>query len=332
MSLAREWVENSLNIHGAAGGEWLVECPWCSRPKMYVNPDKGFVCFRCREKGGIPRLVAKVEGIDTESAKELLKSKGVIDEADLREQLRALDTRRSTRRREPAVHPLPDEFIPCFNGKEWRVPGYLDERDFSNEMIIRHGLGYAEEGRYRDRVIVPVIHGETRTFLARLMGPSKWFRWTTKEGEVVEPPRYLTPKDAGLSDIIYGASWIKPGQHLIGVEGAFDAMRLTDLGFHAIAFFGKRITPRQAAEVKKLKPASLTILFDDDAATYAFLDSLRLTHTLPEVYVGRLPSGFDPDSLGRARGREGIEDVLKRRRASGDPLDALSAALEQLRI
>ena len=67
-------------------------------------------------------------------------------------------------------HPLPDEFVPCFDGKFWRIPKYVSERGISDSSIIRHGLGYAESGRYRDRLIVPILARPSRTFIARLMG------------------------------------------------------------------------------------------------------------------------------------------------------------------
>ncbi len=331
MSVASEWVEDRLEIHGHAGSEYLVDCPFCGRPKMYVNPDRGFICFRCREKGRIEKLVIQVDGGSLEDARRRLTERAPTDPDEIRRGLRelALGTREGAE--EPIVQPLPDEFIPCFNGKRWRVPGYLDDRELDDDAIIRHGLGYCEEGRYRDRVIVPIAFGPHRTFLGRLMGKPSWFRWTDKRtGKLVTPPKYMSPKGANLSHMLYGCSWVKPGADLVGVEGTFDVMRLTGLGFQTVGFFGKRITVRQAAAIRALKPRSLTVLFDDDAAAYAFLDALRLVGTIPEVKVGKLPEGHDPDSLGLELGARGVREVLRSARPAGNPLDALSAALEKL--
>ena len=116
-----------LPVFGTSGPEILTDCPWCDRPKMYVNRKKGlFFCQRCLERGLAKKLVAKVDGLTQEEAERRLAGRPG-DSRSLKGQL-ALVTRGEWKEEEQYTnHPLPDEFVPCFNGLEWKIPAYVEE-------------------------------------------------------------------------------------------------------------------------------------------------------------------------------------------------------------
>lgn len=331
-----DWLTARCHVVGESDGhEVVVVCPWCGKDRLYANPERNvFVCFRCRESGRAEYLVAKVEGVTLAEARERMRDRTVPNEDDLLRSLGSLS--RSERVVDPpANHLLPEEFIPCFDGRGWRVPRYLDDRNISDAMLIRHGLGYAKHGRYRDRVIIPIIQGGHRTFLTRLMGKPRDFRWKDRErDEWVVPPKYMTPRDAGLSRVLYGATWVQPGADLVMVEGSFDVMRLIDLGFPTGGVLGKRLSQAQAVLIRGLRPRSVTFLYDDGAFAEASLDADTLAHKIDTetcpVFVACCPDGHDPDSLGRDEGRSGIRDVLDARGAAGSGWSALEAGLSSL--
>ncbi len=334
------WVEERLPSHTSSGDEILTDCPWCGKPKMYVNRNKGvFHCHVCLEKGRADKLVAKVEGETIDAARKRLE--GRVGDVD------TLKTRLHRSMKGHWVEPekftnykLPREFTPCFNGLEWRVPEYLElplpeGRDIDDDAIVRHAIGYAMEGKYRDRIIVPIIHGSRHVFLARLMGEPREYRWKNKEGKTVEPPKYLTPKNAGLATLVYWLDHVPTGADLIIVEGIFDAIRLLSLGFNAVATFGKYLSVEQRKAIIAKRPRRVTFLRDDDATASAWQEARALRRLAGarglEVLVAECPAGEDPDSLGSRRGAEGVERVLSGAKPAGSRTAALHSALEALR-
>lgn len=340
----REWVSAEMEVLAVAD-EITCRCPWCSSDRLYVNPARAvYVCFRCGEKGTATQLVKKHKGVTWDQAKAVLASGGVRG-WDPEALLGVLRRPRRARRVEEAhqvVQPLPDEFTPCFDGHRWRVPAYLtrpmarfgmgDEpgRGLFREEIITHGLGFCRDGRYRDRVVVPVACQGNQSFVARLMGREKDFCWTPKGGDPVTPPKYLTPRGANLPRILWGYDLVEPGcDTVVLVEGVFDRIRLVSLGVTgAMALFGKRLTDEQIELLRALRPAKVILLLDAGAkaeAAMAVRELRRRVSTTP--LIATLPGKEDPDSYGYFD-PEGLLGVL---RAASPPresdmlLDALNA-------
>lgn len=334
----RDWATSRLQIVGESEGNELVAiCPWpdCGADRLYINPTKVvYICFKCRRHGAGKYLIAEVESVPVAQANDRLRDKRVPAEDALLREIARSDARIPDLEG-PVYHPLPDEFIPCYTAGGWRVPRYLDERGITDAMIIRHGLGYAKRGKFRNRVILPIFEGGHQTFLSRLMGHPEDFAWKDKEtGKWVEPPKYLTPKNAGLSRTLYGSTWVSPGADLSVVEGSFDVMRMIDLGFDTVGVLGKRLSDIQAGLISRLKPRSVTFLYDAGAYSEAALDAETLSHRVDTeacpVYVARLPPGADPDKLGLEGGRDAIRGALDTREPAESGWAALEASLSEL--
>jgi hypothetical protein len=322
----RDWVDVELEVLAVAD-EITCRCPWCSGDRLYVNPARAvFVCFKCGEHGTATQLVQRHKGVSWDAAKAALASGGVRgwDPEALLGMLKRPRARGRTEEKHQVVQPLPEEFQPCFDGRRWRVPKYLtrpmprpgteDEpgRGLFQGEIIRHGLGFCREGRYRDRVVVPVACQGNQSFVARLMGREKDFRWKPRSGDWVTPPKYLTPRGANLPRLLWGYDQAEPGcDQVVLVEGVFDRIRLLSLDVPGVmALFGKRLTDEQVELLRQLRPRRTVLMLDASAraeAAMAVVDLKRRVHTTP--LIATLPLGEDPDTYGYFN-PEGLLDVL----------------------
>ena len=324
---AEEWARSRLKVRSESGDELSADCPLCGGVgKLWINVEKGVgVCYRGCFRGGVAKLVSVVDGVTFGEASRRLEGPCAKSISDLRERFDGLRPPVDSGR---VVQGLPAEFEPCYDGQVLRVPSYLERdppggRGLDDETIARHGLGFASAGKYRDRLIVPVHCDGNRTFLGRLMGRPEAFAWRTKGGERVEPPRYLSPRGANLGRFLYWFDHTPRGAHVVVVEGVFDAIRLTSLGFHAVATFGKSLSPAQLSLVRRLRPSSITVLYDSGAVAEAYHDAAKVKRvTSTTVLVGTLDEG-DPDSVGFASGRAAIAKIL----ATAKPVEGDLAAL-----
>lgn len=336
MNDAREWVSSRLTVCSTAGDEVVCLCPWCGKDKLWVNTKKQrFICYYGCRAGSLVSLVAEVEKVSFKDAAALIEVAGPRTTGELRDLFDNL--------REPAVdvervrQHLPPEFIPCFDGRTFNVPVYVDDdlpegRGLDDATIIRHGLGWAKEGRYRDRLIVPIHCEGNYTFLGRLMGRPRDFRWTTEEGATVEPPRYLHPKGANISTFLYWFDHLPEDVDVVLVEGVFDAIRLLSFGIYAVATFGKRVTRAQVALLRRRRPRSVTVFYDAGAVAEGHEDSSLLKSRLRIPVRRCTPPGLhDPDSLGFAEGASAVRACLAAAEDAGTRLDGLAEALKGLR-
>ena len=71
-----------IEIKKAEGrGQWLCVCPWCSKPKLYVNQSNGL--WQCKKgcgKGNPYQLVQKLLGCEAKQAMQTLAKHGLVDD------------------------------------------------------------------------------------------------------------------------------------------------------------------------------------------------------------------------------------------------------------
>lgn len=161
---------------------------------------------------------------------------------------------------------LPKEFRPlCV---DWGTPyyhqaiGYLASRGITADDILTYKLGYCEEGKYAERIIIPSFDefGELNFFVGRAL-------W----------PRVGLPYLSGKFDknIIFNDLLVDWRKGITLVEGPFDAIKA---GTQAIALQGKFLSDKLLAKVIDRRP-SITVALDADALG----DSLKIAETLMKL-------------------------------------------------
>jgi hypothetical protein len=195
------------------GDEIVFICPRCKhrKPKLSVNlvTDR-FHCWICEFSGKtlLPLL-----------------AQGSEERKDYASELEAVLGKREVPKQQYDVPVLPDEFRSLSNHSRSPYYGqameYLASRGITSDDILRFRLGYAEEGEYKHRIIIPSFdrYGELNFFTGRTfyVGPISY-----KHGNFC--------KDIIFNE--YMIDWTKP---VTITEGAFDSIKA---GENAVALQG----------------------------------------------------------------------------------------------
>jgi len=179
---------------------------------------------------------------------------------------------------------LPDEYKPLWNGGDGIVKRhaltYMYKRGFTDNDILKHNIGYCDEGKYSNRIIIPSYDsdGQLNFFVGRDFYKSKL--------------KYLnsfTSKDVIGFDLFI--NWDEP---IILCEGVFDAMSFKR---NAIPLFGKTMSKRLHKKILQQKVKKVFLALDDDAQLDAMKISEKLMNEGIDVRKIDLKNG-DPNDIG----------------------------------
>ena len=179
---------------------------------------------------------------------------------------------------------LPDEYKPLWNGGDGIVKRhaltYMYKRGFTDDDILKHNIGYCDEGKYSNRIIIPSYDsdGQLNFFVGRDFYKSKL--------------KYLnsfTSKDVIGFDLFI--NWDEP---IILCEGVFDAMSFKR---NAIPLFGKTMSKRLHKKILEQKVKKVFLALDDDAQLDAMKISEKLMNEGIDVRKIDLKNG-DPNDIG----------------------------------
>ena len=179
---------------------------------------------------------------------------------------------------------LPDEYKPLWNGGDGIVKRhaltYMYKRGFTDDDILKHNIGYCDEGKYSNRIIIPSYDsdGQLNFFVGRDFYKSQL--------------KYLnsfTSKDVIGFDLFI--NWDEP---IILCEGVFDAMSFKR---NAIPLFGKTMSKRLHKKILQQKVKKVFLALDDDAQLDAMKISEKLMNEGIDVRKIDLKNG-DPNDIG----------------------------------
>lgn len=319
-----------------SNGNLILRCPQCEKPKLWVltvDRDSAKACAwrcfsqECSDAGhSALSLVRRIEGCDTFAALELIArfQKGnqpLINLRQLVEDRLAGEVEVWAERGEAV--PLPDEFIPARADHRWAdLPPYFRERGIGPKKATRHGIGWCEDGYFRNRLVVPVTsEGEVAFFVARYMKkkpplcrgrflPCKACGGTDEHKRL---KKTLYPRGAKPGHYLYNYDRARSSPVVRIVEGVLDAVHV---GRTAVATFGTSLSQYQLELLMRSAASEIVIMWDRDAIDKARALALRLAD-LWRVRVVELPDDRDPDEHTR-------QELLALERAS--PLMDASAA------
>jgi DNA primase len=186
-------------------------------------------------------------------------------------------------------------------------------------------LRVGEEGDIRgelffNRVMFPIRDRRARmiSFGGRILGDGQ-------PKYVNGPETELFSKRRTLYGLDFAREASRQGADVVTVEGYMDVIALHQAGFGAaVAPLGTALTTEQLEELWRLSPTPI-LCFDGDAAgaraavraAEAALPALAPDRSLR---IATLPSGEDPDTLVRTKGREAFAAILDAARPLGDAL------------
>jgi DNA primase len=228
-----------------AQGDVEVEfnCPKCDRGKnkynLAVNTDHLFFhCWACKYKGKITKLFW-----DYGSDRQKMEFK-------------TIDTYTPAQEKEKDAPLVLTGFRTM--RQEWKdsltyraARNYLKSRNIGKDLIDKWDICYAEEGKYRDRVIIPsrTLDGKMDYFVARDI-------FDTQKLKYKNPP-------SRKAEIIFGEKFVDWKKPVVLTEGAFDALVL----YNAVPLLGSKIEGHKRLLTKIFQNRTPIILgFDDDAA------------------------------------------------------------------
>ena len=192
--------------------------------------------------------------------------------------------------------PLPDEFVPCWDGEKWRIPTYLKRRRMKKKALKRWGVGYVNAGTYAGRVVVPIRCAGMSSFVARAI--SKTLR-----------PKYMNPGRAASDEMLFGYDDLKNDGLAVAVEGVFDAMRLWSYGWPTVGYLHDKLAPGQVDLLLRRRVRKLILFPDANMISTALSMAPSLEGRFEEVLVAKLEEG-DPDEVGRVASETALREAV----------------------
>ena len=281
-------------------GNLNIKCPWCGyddpSEHLGINLKTGYwACWRNQEhRGKRPhRLLMKLLNCSYEQVETLI---GTVD----RTQIEKKQEKEKSNAPQPKQLEFPKEIKPIgIKGSSARFRAYLERRGFNpvQRAIDNYGLCYSTlPGPWKDRLIVPVwIDGRLVTWTGRSIHSNAEIRYRTlsKENSVLS-----------LKDTIWNFDQLnkEPLEHLVLVEGPFDALKLDfygkELELRATCTFGLSLKDAQIDLLSALKFKSLSILLDSGTEQQALSIQKQLAFLRPKILT--LPLGIeDPGNLSK---------------------------------
>ena len=313
-------------------------CPFHNEktPSFTVSPAKGiFKCFGCSEGGNSVHFIMKQEQLSYYEALKFLAKKYHIE---VRE--RELSDEEQAARNDRESMLLVNEFAQKYftntlhhhiDGKAIGL-GYLRERGFRDDIILKFQLGYCLDerdaftksavnagynkdflvktgltiegennyvaDRFRGRVMFPVhsLSGKVLAFGGRVLKKDE------KTAKYVNSPESeIYHKSNELYGIYFAKQSIVKHDRCFLVEGYTDVISMHQSGIeNVVASSGTSLTPGQIRLIHRFTE-NVTVLYDGDPA--GIKASIRGIDLLLEeglnIRVLLLPDGDDPDSFSR---------------------------------
>lgn len=266
-----------FQVTGKQDQEMILRCPYCAKPKLYVNRDSGvYNCYHCSDLRGyhVGYLLVPLLGLSRTEALRVAKK-----------YLRAGSDLEVRKPREVVRIDLPKGCYPLDDPEDATQSlyfAYLAARRVSRAAVRQYRMHYSVKADLRGRVIVPVIQdGKLVSYVARdVIGRNR--------------PKVVTPDGNAQGRTLFNLDVARHAKTVLITEGVFDALRLPD---RSVATFGKRISSAQAHALFTAGVRELVWCWDSDALVAAHEAAWAHVLQFDRVRVAHLPPGRDPSDL-----------------------------------
>ena len=236
-----------IDIEAEYGTDYIIFCPYHNNnrtPAGEVSKESGlFFCFGCQTTRSLIELIMHMTSRTYFETVRFIKSKET--ETDIEAVINK------------ALHQLPDfvqydELLIKRLNKQaldsLRAMTYFEGRRLTRESVIKFDLGYSEK---QDSVVIPMQSPD---------GMSIGFVARTIEGKEFKNTPGL-PK----SKILFNLHRVKASKIVYVVESSFDAIRLDQVGFPAVATLGANVSSSQIELLKRYFTGVVLVADNDDA-------------------------------------------------------------------
>ncbi len=332
-----------------AGADFKACCPFHNEktPSFIVSPSRRtFHCFGCGAAGDVFKFVMLSDGATFPDAVKLLAQRCGVSlqleddpQANRRKTLMKVHSelaafyRRcllTTKEAEHARAYLAKRKIDAETAEQFRI-GYAPMRKdvllkwaekyaFKPEDLVEGGIlgapradhpGESYYDKFRGRLMFPICdqNGQAVGFSGRILTDAK------------NAPKYYNSPETPIfrkSRILYGLCFAKKNiakaarREALVCEGQIDVIRCHSCGFDtAVASQGTAFTEEHVALLKPYADSALLVFDGDSAGLKAATRTGRLflAAGMP-VRVALLPTGEDPDSILRDKGRDAFQAIL----------------------
>ena len=265
-----------------SGNNYAYQCPFCQhhKPKLEVNlvpNSKGenfWHCWVCNAKG--KSLLGLFKKLKVPQDK-ILELRSILNYADKKDEEESDITKIE----------LPKEYKSLLSIQRTDISAkhalaYLKKRGISKEDILKYNIGFCEEGRYKNMIVVPSYNkdGIINYFIARSFekDPSR---------------KYDSPKcnKNAIIGLEYFINWNIP---VILCEGIFDAIAIKR---NVIPLFGKTIPKALMMKLVETNVKTVYVALDKDALKDALKYAEELLNLGKDVYLVDLDDK-DPSEMG----------------------------------
>ena len=259
-----------IDIEAEYGTDYIVFCPYHNNnrtPAGEVSKDHGmFFCFGCQTTKTLIEFVMYTSNRTYFEAVRYIKSKE--QETSIEESInKALINK-------PEFIQYDELLIKRLNNQALESPRairYFEGRKITKESIDKFNLGYSEK---QDSVTIPIHSpdGMCIGFVAR----------------TVEGKEFKNTPGLPKGKVLFNLHRIKTSNIVYVVESSFDAIRLDQVGFPAVATLGANVS---AAQIRLLEKYfnSVVLIADNDDAGMIMRDKLieKLGPVVTSVYIDK---------------------------------------------
>ena len=259
-----------IDIEAEYGTDYIVFCPYHNNnrtPAGEVSKNHGmFFCFGCQTTKNLEEFIMFVTGRTYFESARYIKSKET--ETNIENVINK------------AMYAPPDfvqydeVLIKRLNNQALESPRairYYEGRKITKDSVIKFNLGYSEK---QDSVTIPV-HSPDGMCIGFV-------------GRTVEGKEFKNTPGLPKGKTLFNLHRIKTSSIVYVVESSFDAIRLDQVGFPAVATLGANVS---AAQIKLLEKYfnSIVLIADNDDAGIIMRDKLiqRLGPVVTSVYIDK---------------------------------------------
>lgn len=263
-------VANEIDSH------YMIMCPFhynINTPACEVDKESGlFICFACSENGTLMDLVMKTTNRTYFEATRFIKSKEKAEDISQSIGLK-LDKEEETEYDIATINRLHNT---CLESE--RAIEYFYSRKITMNSIKMFKLGYSDK---QDMVIVPVYdqYGKCMGFVARS----------------VDGKSFKNSPGMKKSKTLFNLHNCK-FQDVVVVESSFDAIRLCQLGYNAVASLGATISKYQIELLEKYAK-SIIVIPDNDEAGKEMVSKIKDNIYSKDIEILTITGGKDIGDL-----------------------------------